>query len=194
MNSASCNLRIHSLLTASRVNGPGLRAVIWMQGCTFHCPGCFNAASHAKEAGKEYSPAELESWIFAAHDWNTLDGITISGGEPLQQWAALLPVLQWFKATYPQKTIVLFTGYNWNELGWKVRGQLEQVCDVVISGRYEQEKRVANHLVGSSNKEFFIFSDAYKRADFEAIPVSEIHISADGTISITGINPVRVEA
>jgi anaerobic ribonucleoside-triphosphate reductase activating protein len=44
-------LRVHSVMEVSRVNGPGRRAVVWLQGCSLHCPGCWNPETHAKQGG-----------------------------------------------------------------------------------------------------------------------------------------------
>ncbi len=85
-------IRLHHFLPTSRANGPGLRAVIWLQGCTLGCPGCFNPQTHSKKGGDWVSVDQLFSQVMALQ--SEIQGVTISGGEPLQQMRPLLKLLQ----------------------------------------------------------------------------------------------------
>ena len=84
---------IHSIVESSRVNGPGIRAVVWFQGCTLACSGCWNKDTHSfsKSAGIEIGVEELAQKIAALPN---LDGVTFSGGEPLQQAPELLMLMR----------------------------------------------------------------------------------------------------
>ena len=75
---------IHGLVMGSRANGPGLRAVIYFQGCTLGCRECWNPKTH-RFSGAERSIAEISDSVVLAHDARPLDGVTFSGGEPMQQ-------------------------------------------------------------------------------------------------------------
>ena len=80
---------IHGFVSGSRVNGLGLRAVVYFQGCTLGCRFCWNPKSHAF-IGDERSIAEVVGWVLCAHGESALEGVTFSGGEPMQQADALL--------------------------------------------------------------------------------------------------------
>lgn len=74
-------LRLHAFLPRSRANGPGWRSVVWVQGCSLGCPGCFNPQTHNREeVGEAVEVAEVMQRILAAGT----EGVTVSGGEPLQ--------------------------------------------------------------------------------------------------------------
>ena len=66
---AAKTIRIHDLCLKSRTNGPGLRAVIWVQGCTLDCPQCFNPATHQVDNGKLILVPDLAAQIMALSDW-----------------------------------------------------------------------------------------------------------------------------
>ena len=75
-------LNLHEFIPRSRANGPGERAVVWVQGCPRKCPGCFNPATQAFVDRELVSVDELESQILAQEG---IDGVTFSGGEPFAQ-------------------------------------------------------------------------------------------------------------
>src|SRR6185295_8883463 len=84
---------IHGFVDGSRVNGPGLRAVVYFQGCTLGCRNCWNPETHAF-AGKERSIAEVTGLVVSAHQERALEGVTFSGGEPMEQADALLALIE----------------------------------------------------------------------------------------------------
>ena len=75
---------IHGCIGTSRVNGPGLRAAIYFQGCTIGCRSCWNPQGHAF-IGDERDVEEVAGQVLCAHRESALDGVTFSGGEPMQQ-------------------------------------------------------------------------------------------------------------
>lgn len=186
-------LRIHNVLTNSFANGPGRRYVIWTQGCSLHCPGCFNPETHAEEAKTESLISEIFSDIQEqSKKFPGLEGVTISGGEPLQQFHAVLDLLQALRAQ-TSLSAILFTGYTLTELERDNRiAPLSKCVDVLIAGRYEQSKRVAKSLMGSSNKKVVFFTQRYQQVDLDEVPESEVIISADGDLVMTGIEPMRL--
>lgn len=107
------NLRLHHFLPHSRANGPGVRGVIWVQGCSLGCPGCFNSETHAPNGGEMVDVDELVQWIVALGD--SIAGITISGGEPLQQRPAVAELLRRVKSE-TALSVILFTGFTWDEV------------------------------------------------------------------------------
>lgn len=180
-------LRLFAFLPRSRANGPGERAVVWVQGCTLKCPGCFNPGSHNAHAGEAFSVETLVAKIAALPG---IEGVTISGGEPLQQRRPLLRLLKRVRFDLGLSTIV-WTGFTWEEVGrMPDAGRLLQLADVLICGRFDQTRRIARAMRGSDNKTVHFLSGRYTLADLEAVPESEIIISPAGQITISGVGPL----
>jgi anaerobic ribonucleoside-triphosphate reductase activating protein len=127
--------------------------------------------------------------IAAAHG---IEGLTISGGEPLQQPEALLELL----AAVRERTtlsILLFSGYTLPEIQQMPRGPaILAFVDVLIAGRYVQSRRLAYGLRGSANKTVHCFTDRYTREDLERVPPAEVSIDALGNITVSGIDPPSI--
>ena len=182
-------LRIHHFLPVSQVNGPGRRAVIWVQGCTLGCPGCFNPVTHAARAGETARVDDLFARIAALQ--GQIEGVTISGGEPLQQRRAVERLLQRVRAETSLSTLV-FSGYRWEEIQRMPRvGDLLKNIDVLLAGRYDAEQRVAAGLLGSANKTIHLLSPRYRLAEIEATPQAEVIVGADGALIFSGIDPLQ---
>lgn len=171
---AATRLRVHAFLPASRANGPGLRAVLWTQGCSLGCPGCFNPETHPF-AGSLLPVDEVFRWIT---DATGIEGLTVSGGEPLQQWPAVRQLLQMVRAE-TDLSVVLFSGYSLDEIGRRTCRDVVSYVDVLIAGRYASSAPKAVHLLG----------DRYTAADMAAVPTAEVVIAANGDVVITGIDP-----
>jgi anaerobic ribonucleoside-triphosphate reductase activating protein len=199
-------LRLHALAARSLANGPGARAVIWLQGCTLACPGCFNPATHAEgplpdppEPGGRglWSADQLVTAVTARAD--RIEGVTVSGGEPLQQAEGLLAFLDalhaWRAPTAarPPLSVLLFSGYTRAEILALAHGPaiLARV-DVLIDGRYRAGERLAAGLRGSANQQIHLLSDRYRLEQVEAAPPAEIAIGPDGAVVVTGIDPPRL--
>ena len=185
---SSGSLTIHRYLPTSLSNGPGLRAVIWVQGCSLACPGCFNPDTHSKTLGSTINVDTLVKQILA-HS-NQIEGLTISGGEPLQQAHPLSKLLKQIRRL-SSLSVLLFTGYTWKQIPNVPAGaDVLQHCDVVLAGRYNQSLRVASGLLGSSNKTCHFLTSRYSLVDLEAVPQAEVIIEPGGDILLSGINPV----
>ena len=182
-------LRVHRFLPRSFANGPGARVVLWLQGCTLGCPGCYNPATHSFTGGTEISVSELFTRLAALA--NVVEGITISGGEPLQQRRALLEVLRCVRRE-TNLSVLLFTGFTWEEIGrFPEADELLACMDVLIAGRYDAARRQARGLLGSTNKTVHFLTDRYTAADLEAVPPAEVVITAEGEVLLSGIDPVQ---
>ena len=182
-------IRLHAFEPVSVVNGPGKRAVIWVQGCTLGCPSCFNPETHNNESGIDWEIDKLVSAISAQE--KIIDGITISGGEPLQQHHALTELLKRIRMA-SELSVLLFTGYTWEEIQvMPVREALFEHVDVLLAGRYDANRRVAAGLLGSANKTVHFFTDRYTQFDLDIVPEAEITISPEGEIVLSGIRPLN---
>ena len=182
-------LRIHHLEPSSRANGPGPRFVVWVQGCSLGCPGCFNPETHPRTGGEIIPTAALVE--MALRESGIIEGITVSGGEPFQQIQALGNFLAIIRKQSNLSTLV-FTGFTWEEIQ-RLPGAAEVLrsIDVLLAGHYRNGLRIAKGLLGSSNKTIHFLSNRYSAGDLEGIPEAEILIRPDGTIFRTGIDPLK---
>ncbi len=176
-------VRIHALLERSYANGPGCRAVIWTQGCSIRCDGCCNTGAQDPEGGRAMPVADVVNWVRSTRD---IEGVTISGGEPLQQRAAVGTLLREIRRA-TGLSIVLFTGYDWEHIA-KTPGFLDvtRLADVVIAGPYRKHERVERGLRGSANQTVHLLNERYSTADLDAVPEAEV-VVGDGAIIETGI-------
>ena len=181
-------LRLHASEPVSRANGPGLRAVVWFQGCTLGCPGCFNPGTHDQEVGMETDTAELAAeWLRRQRE---IDGISISGGEPFQQPEALLDLLTRLDGSGLSRLV--FSGYTLKEIEAQPLGlAILSHLDVLIAGRYVQSRHDGQGLLGSSNQRIHLLTPRHTLAEFGTIPRTEIILHADGSYTFTGIVPLR---
>jgi anaerobic ribonucleoside-triphosphate reductase activating protein len=182
-------LRVHHFLPHSRANGPGVRAVLWVQGCTLACPGCFNPDTHAWTEGEQVPVTALLQRMVALSA--SIEGLTISGGEPLQQRRALLALLRRVRQETPL-SVVLFTGYTWAEVQRMPDAEaLLSYVDILITGRYDASQRLARDLCGSANKTVHVLTERYTLAEVQAVPLAEVIITEAGEVIVSGIDPVR---
>lgn len=119
-------------------NGPGVRVSIFMQGCTFNCPSCFNKETHDFEGGKEFDETVIER-VLSLAEKNFVTGLSILGGEPLhpRNIDGTIELCKAFRAKYgSEKTIWIWTGYLFDQI---VNKDLFQYVDVIVDGRYQDE-------------------------------------------------------
>lgn len=186
----SATARIHAVEPRSRANGPGARFVVWLQGCTLGCAGCFNPGTHDPSLGREIAIAELAAQMAAAQAQGT-EGLSLSGGEPFQQPAAALALLTAARAI--GWSTLAFSGYTLDEIRALPHGdQIVSQLDVLIDGRYVSTERLATGLRGSGNQRIHLLTARYAQADIEATPVAEIRIDARGNVVLTGVDPVKL--
>jgi anaerobic ribonucleoside-triphosphate reductase activating protein len=144
----------------SVVNGPGERFVLWLQGCPFRCPGCFNQAYLPFVKRKVLRAGALAEMIVRVQG---IEGVTFSGGEPMAQAEGLFYLSQSLRAR--GLTVVCYSGYTLPELErmqdpWVAR--LISTLDVLIDGRYDQGKGANLPLRGSSNQRVHFLTNAYE--------------------------------
>jgi anaerobic ribonucleoside-triphosphate reductase activating protein len=119
----------------STVNGPGYRYVIWVQGCKLNCKGCFNPETHSYDGVD--SAIDIAVLALEINSNPKIEGITISGGEPLNYAKELKALL---KLINPTLTSIIFTGYTLKEIMNDVyKTELIKTVDLVLSGRYNQK-------------------------------------------------------
>ena len=141
----------HNITKEDMLNGDGLRVVLWVAGCNHHCQGCQNPQTWDINSGIPFdNTAKLE--LFAELDKEYIDGITLSGGDPLhpQNLQSTTILLKEIKEKYPNKTVWIYTGYTYEQIQEK---ELIKYIDVLVDGPYIKSRR-DSHLEyrGSSNQ------------------------------------------
>lgn len=142
------------LMFDSIVDGPGLRTVIWTQGCPHLCPGCHNPQTHDMQAGFMMDSEEIIKQIKAA---KLQKGITLSGGDPFLQSEALIDIAM--EAKQFGMDVWAYTGFRYEYLineknpNYEHNIRLLQYVDTLVDGRFiEQKKSVHLLFRGSSNQ------------------------------------------
>ncbi len=177
-------LRVHAIERHSRANGPGVRYVVWVQGCTLGCPGCFNPATHP--LGGE--AMEVETIAREVRE-SGVDGVTISGGEPFEQAEGLLALASALAGT----SIIVFSGFTRAEIERRPLGpDILARIDVLVDGRYVEKRRLARGLRGSANQVVHLLTSRHPMADIESTPVGEVVIGPDGEVRVSGVDPPGV--
>ena len=146
------NIRLANKITYdSIVDGPGLREVIWTQGCIHNCPNCHNPQTHDYSKGFDYDIDEIVKEI---DSYPLKSGVTISGGDPFFQRKALKELVR--KLKEKNINIWCFTGYLFEDLikDEDAKEALSYV-DVLVDGPYIDKLKSEDLIFrGSSNQRF----------------------------------------
>lgn len=175
-------LNLANQLHRSAANGPGERFVVWVQGCPLACPGCWNPSTWGFEPRSVVGVEELAEEILAVPD---IEGVTFTGGEPFMQARALAMLGRIVREV--GLSVFVFTGFELDELVGTARRELLEVCDVVVTGRYQQAQRTTDlPWRGSTNQQVRFLTDRYSKADMVASAAAEVHLSEDGSVVLSG--------
>lgn len=148
-------LRLSGITQESIVDGPGIRMVLFMQGCPHHCPHCHNPESWAIDSGMEYDVRAILRMIKRpGPKRKPLQGVTFSGGEPFLQAADLALVA--FEAHRIGWDVVTYTGYTYEKLAANPDADIQallKLSDMLIDGPYIHEQRdISLKFRGSDNQ------------------------------------------
>ena len=196
-------MNIHSIIPESEINGPGSRLVVFVQGCTRGCPGCFNPDTHQNSTRTLLTPEEIFEQnlrYLGPTGAISVEGITVSGGEPFLQPRPLLGLLDLARSEYGLTTIV-YTGFTMEELTAEVelKSALELI-DVLIDGPFISALKEDSTLArGSTNQRLHLLTRRYSTDDFVMEGTTEVIITPKGVLIETGFrgkaspgNPERV--
>ncbi len=130
-------MRYHNITKDDMLNGDGLRAVLWVAGCCHGCKGCQNPVTWDIEGGLPFDE-EARKELFAELEKPYISGVTLSGGDPLHpaNREEIGELMQEMKEQFPDKTIWLYTGYDWAQV--KALPCIG-FADVVVDGRFVEE-------------------------------------------------------
>ena len=148
-------MRYHDIKKDDFLNGDGIRAVLFVSGCTHHCPKCQNPVTWNKDGGIEFDAAAKEE-LFKYLENDYVSGITFSGGDPLAMYnrEEVLTLINEVKEKFPDKTIWVYSGWTKSELTeqgfWD---KLSSKIDVFVEGKFDAVRRSVDYeWAGSTNQ------------------------------------------
>lgn len=179
-------LNVASYQTGVTSLGPGKRFVVWLQGCPFDCKNCMSQSWIPFEVANLIDIKQLAKKIIEQSD---IEGITLSGGEPMMQASILTKLLSEIKAARPDLNIICFTGFRFTQLQWPESQQLLKYIDVIICGLYVDALNNNKGLRGSINQEVIFLSDKLKQHEESFLSgAREIEVTVANTDAfITGM-------
>ena len=155
-------------------NGKGAGVSLFVQGCHFHCKGCFNQESWDFCGGKDWTK-EVENKFFELIERPYIKRVTILGGEPLanENVVDVYNLTLKIKDKFPEKSVWLYTGYKWEhifnperDIVLNHRKRVVEMCDVLIDGRFvEGLKDLTLKFRGSSNQRVINVQESVKKQE-----------------------------
>lgn len=144
-------MKYHNITKDDMINGEGLRVVLWVSGCEHHCPGCHNPCTWDINSGLDFTE-DTKAELFKELEKPHIDGITLSGGDPLHtaNRKDISELIDEIKEKYPQKTIWLYTGDEFEDI---CTLPLLRGLDVIVTGEYIADLRDEKYeWAGSTNQ------------------------------------------
>lgn len=162
-------------------DGYGVRAVIYVSGCSHECPNCHNPETHDINYGIDFTNDLLNEIIDNIKKRPFVSGITLSGGDPLHENNVfhVYHFIKRLKSEFPNKNIWLYTGYKWEHIMYPIvtdnfdlrrekiinyRKEITKMCDVVVDGKYIDYLRdITLKFCGSSNQRIIDVQESLKQ-------------------------------
>ena len=144
-------MNYHNITTDDMRNGDGLRTVLWVAGCSHHCPFCQNPETHDPCSGIPFDNAAYKELIEDLSN-SYISGLTLSGGDPLYEGnrETITALVKDIKEQFPNKTIWCYTGFSYEDIKDL---EIMKYVDVLVDGRFiEALKDVKLWWRGSSNQ------------------------------------------
>lgn len=155
---ASDLINVGNFIPCSETNGPGIRAVLWLQGCLKRCRNCWNPELLSLNAGKLWSIEETIEKLISSKN---IEGITLLGGEPFLQAHTLSKVTSIIR-NYGY-TVMAYSGYKLDELLLMNKDVLKLLenCDILVDGEYDENLKSDLLWRGSSNQKIHFLTNQY---------------------------------
>ena len=162
-------MRYHNITKDDMLNGDGLRVVLWVAGCTHCCKECQNPITWNPDGGLLFDD-KAKSEIFEQLDEKYISGITFSGGDPLHPANSLevKNLMAEIKEKYPDKTIWLYTGADWEDI---CQMALMNYVDVCVDGEFKNDLKDTKLLWKGSSNQRVIDVQATLRQEDKKVPV-----------------------
>ena len=143
-------MNISGIVYDSVVDGEGLRNTIFVSGCFHFCKNCHNPQTWDFNYGYEFTKELQDKFIIKCKENSILDGITISGGDPIYSYRELIPFLKRYKKENPTHNIWLYTGFKYEDIK---ENEVLKLIDVLVDGEFINElKDLTLAFRGSSNQ------------------------------------------
>ena len=171
-NISAGSIQILDIKYGTSVDGTGLRTSIYCAGCEHHCTGCHNPQSWSETAGESVTVEELFRLVVDA-DMN----VTFTGGDPMLHPEWFIKLASMIKE-HTNKNIWCYTGYKFEELlAHPLRRQLVELCDVIVDGRYEEDKRdLSLHFRGSGNQRLIDVKESLQKKNVCLLGIHSLSI------------------
>lgn len=145
-------MKISSILHATCVNGPGIRTAIFFSGCARDCKGCHNKELQDFNAGIEINVSEIIDEIEIDITNQLIDGVTLTGGDPIYQKDGVVELCSKLKGMYPNLSICLYTGEYFDNIS----DDIKEKVDIIVDGPFVEElKSTDKKYMGSSNQHMY---------------------------------------
>lgn len=164
-------MRYASIRSLDISNGEGVGVSLFVQGCPFHCFGCFNSDTWDFNGGKEWTE-ETKNKFMELINRPYIKRVSFLGGECLadQNLDEILKLVKQIRISFPEKTIWLYTGFEWNDIwednniiiddytlqvyeDYKKRQEIIKLCNIVVDGEYiDEQKDLTLKFRGSKNQ------------------------------------------
>ncbi|MGW5881760.1 4Fe-4S single cluster domain-containing protein [Streptomyces koyangensis] len=184
-------LNVAATRVGTRALGPGVRSVVWVQGCPFRCAGCVAPEWIPERPARRADPDELAAELLADPQ---VTGFTLSGGEPMSQAAGLARLVRRARLLR-DVSVVCFTGYRLERLRTRPPApgvpELLAAVDVLIDGTYVAALDDGRGLRGSGNQRVHHLTGRLAECgyDFEGRP-RDVEIAVDGPEALlVGVPP-----
>lgn len=167
--------------------GPGRRSVVWVQGCSLHCPGCIVPESWGVGRGRAVDPRELAHSLLGD---DPQVGLTVSGGEPTDQPEAVAALLAAAKAL--GRTTWVYSGRTLAELRSDERPALAALLaltDVLVDGRFDRSSAAALGYRGSTNQQIHRLTEAIPQEAAEGGQPGKVQVTVSdaGQLTVIGV-------
>lgn len=183
-------LQIAHRVAITEAEGPGRRFALWVQGCSLRCPGCCNPELFDVLGGRVLAVDDVLDELCDAAIEHDIDGLTVVGGEPLEQIEALTTLLVGARALGLGS--IVFTGYTWDEANTQPSfARLQATLDTLVCGRFDarlREPKVGGRrFIGSTNQVLHHISERYAAPELWRGPaVMELKINPSGEVEASG--------
>lgn len=182
-------LRVARVVPTTGAEGPHRRFALWVRGCSIRCPGCCNP-----ELFRPGRPTHsVEALLAQLERSPTVEGVTVLGGEPMDQAAALAPLLE--QVRQRGLGVVVFTGLHYEQARLVEGGPaLLAHVDTLVDGPFDANAGPSPHrFVGSSNQRLLHLTPRYHNPQLWSGPNrAEVQVRLDGTVEVHGF-PTAVE-
>ena len=157
-------MNYHNIDHCDMLNGEGIRVSLWVSGCSLHCKGCQNPQTWGFNSGIPFDKYTLQE-LYEALDKSYIQGLTLTGGNPMDNIPEVLHICRTVKEKFPNKDIWLYSGYTIEQLQQSQAAMcvLEYV-DVLVDGPYIEDQRdISLQWRGSKNQRVISIPETLKQ-------------------------------